>query len=67
MTAPLFDVPDPDPDRKPQACDQCLMLTEASDDGLRVRGWVAYNGTSWTGRRLRVRICPACQVKGARR
>lgn len=66
MTEPLFDVAEPDPGREHQACDTCLIGAWASDDALRVRGWQVYDGVSMTDRRLRVRICPACQRKAAK-
>ena len=66
MTEPLFEVVMPDPRREHQACDLCMVGAWASDDALRVRGWQVYDGKSQTGRDLHVRICPACQRKGAR-
>lgn len=61
----LFEVDDPDPDRKHQACDDCLIGAWASDDALRVRGWLVFDGKSETGQPLHVRKCPACQRRGA--
>lgn len=59
MTTPaLFDVPDPDPGAVEQKCDLCPTTLTASIDGLRARGWTAYDGTSFTGKALTVRICP---------
>lgn len=66
MTEPLFDVDDPDPGREHQACEQCLIGAWASDDGLRVRGWLVYDGLSLTNEPLHVRICGACQRKATR-
>jgi hypothetical protein len=66
MTDALFEMAEPDPGRKHQACDWCLIGAWASDDRLRVRGWHVYDGTSFTGRPMHVRICPACQRKEAR-
>ncbi len=66
MTEPLFEVAESDPGRKHQACDKCLIGAWASDDRLRVRGWIAYDGTSVTSKELHIRICPACQKKGTR-
>lgn len=66
MTEPLFELDDPDPGREHQACNQCLTGAWASNDRLRVRGWLVHDGTSQTGRPLHVRICPACQRKGTR-
>jgi hypothetical protein len=66
MTEPLFDVTDPDPGREHQACEKCLTGAWASDDGLRARGWLVYDGTSLTGEPLHVRICQPCQRKAAR-
>lgn len=63
MTAPLFEIADPDPCREHQACDRCLTGAWASNDALRVRGWQVYDGTSFTGKPLKVRICPACRRK----
>lgn len=63
MTTPaLFDIPDPDPGAVPQKCDLCPAALTASIDGLRARGWNAYNGTSFTGKTLAVRICPSCRA-----
>lgn len=55
---PLFDVTVGT--GKPQTCDHCSTGTTETLDGLRVRGWVAYDGTSFTGKPLIVRICPTC-------
>lgn len=66
MTDTLFDVADPDPGREHQACDRCLGGAWASNDALRARGWLVYNGTSQNGRPLNVRVCPACQRKETR-
>lgn len=63
MTIPaLFDLADPDPGATEQKCDTCPTALTASADGLRARGWVAYDGSSFTGKKLRVRLCPACRV-----
>jgi hypothetical protein len=48
--------------QRAQACDRCLTGAVASDDGLRVLGWQVYDGTSFTGAELKVRICPACRT-----
>lgn len=61
MTAPLFTVPDPDPGATTQDCQRCLAEVNASDNRLRVLGWMVYNGRSMTGKRLHIRICPTCQ------
>lgn len=61
MTQPLFDLGHTDPKRKHQACDRCLVGAWASDDALRCRGWQVYDGHSFTGKDLNVRICPSCQ------
>lgn len=53
-------------DREHHACDMCLTGAWCSIDALRVRGWLVYDGKSQTGKELHVRICPACQRKGAR-
>ncbi len=66
MTEPLFDVADPDPGRAHQACGRCLTGAWASDDALRARGWLVYDGLSVTNEPLHVRICPACQRKATR-
>lgn len=64
MTEPLFEVGAGDPDRRLQDCDRCAWSrVGASDQGLRVRGWLVYDGLSVTGKPLRVRICPACQER----
>lgn len=61
MTAPLFQV-EPDPQRyQLQLCNLCPATVRLSDDGLRVLGWIVYDGQSITGKTLRVRICPTCQ------
>jgi hypothetical protein len=67
MTEPLFEIEHADPKREHQDCDRCLTGAWASVDALRVRGWLAYNGTSFTGKPLNVRVCPACQRKGSAR
>jgi hypothetical protein len=64
MADPLFELDDSDPGRQHQACDRCLTGAWASNDALRVRGWVVYDGTSFTGKPLNVRVCPTCQRKG---
>jgi hypothetical protein len=66
MTEPLFRLEDDDSGREHQACDQCLIGAWASDDRLRVRGWIVFDGPSVTGKKLHVRVCPACQRKGQR-
>jgi hypothetical protein len=66
MTEPLFEIEAADPKREHQACDGCLTGAWASDDALRVRGWLVFDGLSVTNEPLHVRICPACQRKGAR-
>lgn len=63
---PLFDLPDLEPSGETHDCDRCCAEVNASLDGLRVRGWLAFDGMSETGQPLRVRVCPACQEKGAR-
>jgi hypothetical protein len=58
-TPPLFAIP---ADLgEPQRCDRCPAAVTASIDGIRARGWVAYDGTSFTGAPLNVRLCPACR------
>lgn len=47
-----------------QACDLCADEIRASDDGLRVRGWLVFDGRSETGKELHVRVCPDCRRKG---
>lgn len=59
MTAPLFPDPGPDPAATTQDCQRCQAEVNASDDQLRVLGWMVYNGRSMTGKPMRVRICPA--------
>lgn len=59
MSEPLF--PAPAEELAEHACDRCVATVAASLDGLRVRGWIAYDGRSFTGKTLKVRICPACQ------
>lgn len=58
MDEPLFDVENPDPKREAQACDRCSGTAWASDDRLRVLGWLVYDGVSETGKDLHVRISP---------
>lgn len=60
MTPPLFDAPEPKSGAE-QTCDRCPATIAATIDGLRVRGWIAYDGTSFTNKPLTVRICPACR------
>ena len=63
---PLFTVGGkPHAGREHQACDRCLAGAWDTIDGLRVRGWIIYDGTSQTGRELHVRLCRACQRKDA--
>lgn len=59
----LFDVDDPDPNKTVQMCSYgpCITTAWASDEGLRVRGWLVYDGESQTGQPLHVRLCPSCQ------
>lgn len=57
---PLFEEP-ADIGQVEQACDKCQTKTLASKNGLRVRGWMAYDGTSFSGKPLNVRICPDCR------
>lgn len=61
MQPAMFEPPGPDPDAVPQQCDRCPTSVTATVDGLRVRGWVAYNGMSFTGKPMRVRLCPTCR------
>jgi len=61
VTAPLFPVP-PGPAATTQDCQRCSSEVNATDDQLRVLGWLVYNGRSMTGKRLHVRICPNCQI-----
>lgn len=58
---PLFTVELYQPRRADQTCDRCLTVQHASDDGLRVAGWLVFDGRSETGQELHVRICPPCQ------
>jgi len=44
------------------SCDQCGVESTLTFDGLRVAGWQAYDGTSFTGQPLKVRRCPRCQT-----
>lgn len=64
VTLPLFDVEESDPAREHQACDCCLTAAWASDDALRVRGWLVFDGPSFTGKHIHTRVCPPCQRKG---
>jgi hypothetical protein len=59
---PLFDLITSQPDDV-QQCDRCAATRTATIDTLRVGGWIAYNGTSFTGKTLAVRICPDCRRK----
>lgn len=43
------------------ACDRCKTESSLPRDGMRVAGWLVYDGLSFTGKMLRVRICPRCQ------
>jgi len=65
VTDALFEIADSDPKREHQACDRCLVGAWASNDRLRARGWLVYDGTSQTGKELHVRICPKCQLTKA--
>ena len=51
---------------KAQSCGSCLTPALASDDTLRILGWLVYDGTSLAGQELHVRKCPPCQIRGAR-
>lgn len=59
MSEPLFYIEPPAPHG--QACTRCGLMVLALRDELRVSGWQVYDGTSWTGQPLHVRICPTCQ------
>jgi hypothetical protein len=48
------------------ACDRCRSESSLTNDGLRVAGWQVYDGQSFTGQPLRVRICPRCQTLPAK-
>ncbi len=61
MTEPLFEVELYTPRREQQWCDRCRTGAWASDDGLRVLGWWAFDGRSETGKNLHIRLCPMCQ------
>lgn len=58
----LFEITAPAPGADPVKCDHCPATLLASMDMLRVRGWIAYDGTSFSGATLKVRICPACRA-----
>ena len=58
---PLFQVELYRPRRTGQTCDRCGAPQHASDDELRVSGWVAFDGHSATRKELHVRICPRCK------
>lgn len=51
-----------------QRCTTCHFsyAGDVTDDDLRVRGWLVYDGKSVTSKPLHVRTCPPCQEKGAR-
>lgn len=66
MSEPLFEVEHPDPARVIQECDDCEYLAWASDDALRVRGWLVYDGTTEGGQPATTRVCPKCQRKRVR-
>ncbi len=66
MSEPLFEIEHPDPARVIQECDDCEYLAWASDDALRVRGWLVFDGDAESGQPLHIRVCPACQRKRAR-
>lgn len=66
MDQPLFTPDGSDPGREHQACDRCLRGAWVSNDTLRVRGWLVFDGPSVTGKQLHHRVCPACQRKGTR-
>jgi hypothetical protein len=68
MTDPLFDAEEYLPLREDQQCqgEKCPTLVWASDDQLRVLGWLVFDGLSVTGEPLHVRVCPACQRKEAK-
>lgn len=62
MDEPLFEACEPS--GEVQDCARCGAEVCASLDGLRAAGWIAYDGKSWTGKTLHVRICPACRRRG---
>lgn len=66
MSDSLFEIDSPDPARVIQACDDCEYLAWASDDALRVRGWLVFDGDSEAGLPLHIRVCPKCQRKRVR-
>lgn len=66
MTEPMFEIEGVLPEPPEQGCDRCAWSrVRATDDQLRVRGWIVYDGPSWTGKDLHVRVCPPCQQKGS--
>jgi len=62
VTPPLFDLPDPQDFVDKQDCDRCNAGVRMTDDQLRVRGWIVFDGPSVTGKQLHIRICRDCQV-----
>lgn len=47
------------------ACDRCKTESSLPCDGMRVAGWIVYDGRSLTGKELKVRICPRRQRRPA--
>lgn len=56
MTDTLFDLPVPEATE--QQCNTCPMRRYATDDALRVSGWLVFDGLSVVGKPLHVRVLP---------
>lgn len=64
MGEPLFDADALKPDGiTMHDCQFCSAGALATKDELWSSGWIAFDGTSWTGKPLNVRICPNCKEK----
>ena len=61
MTEPLFKIDLYRLRREDHTCDGCRLEIWDSVDGLRVKGWLVYDGMSQTSQPLHVRICPTCR------
>jgi len=65
MTEPMFDIEGHLPVPEEQGCSRCdRPPVRATNDQLRARDWVVFDGKSVTGKDLHVRVCPPCQQKG---
>lgn len=55
----MFEVPQDE--GQEERCNRCPVTVTASLDMLRGLGWVVFDGTSFGGEVMKVRICPDCK------